>query len=227
MSINGQFRQVSPRALDLIRARPALAPAALSWTPLRSDPDDPFADLPAGTRAILEAIPEEMREAAAVQMRAAQAAYPGLADLYAAETAELRAAGIGDDDLPAALDIRKSWHPLHFLLTGQAWETPWPLGAVVLGGEPVGEDLGYGPARLLTPEQVAELANALQALGEVGAMTRYVPAEFEAADIAPGGWEDPEEDEERREWLLDTFREVRDYYLDARRRGYGMMLAMV
>jgi hypothetical protein len=45
--------------------------------------------------------------------------------------------------------------------------------------------------------------------------------------MAPYGWEDPDEDAEGREWLLDTFREVRDDYVAARDRGYGMILAMV
>lgn len=227
MSINGQFRQVSPRALDLLRARPGLVRAALDWTPLHPDPDDPFADLPAGTRAILECLPAEMHAEAAARMRQSLAVLPGLAAPYAEETEALKAAGMGDDDLPQTLDIRKSWHPLHFLLSGQVWETPWPLGAVVLGGEPLGEDMGYGPARVLTPPQVAELADALQALGEAGVLARYAPAELEAAGIAPSGWEDPDEDEERRAWMLDTWREVRDYYVDARRRGYGMILALV
>ena len=227
MSINGQFRQVSPRALDLLRARPELVRAALDWTPLHPDPDDPFGDLPAGTRAILECLPAEMHAEVAARMRQSLAGLPGLLDPYAEEAEALRAAGIGDGDLPAALDIRKSWHPLHFLLSGQPWDAPWPLGAVVLGGEALGEDGGYGPARVLSPAQVAELAEALQALGDEGALARYAPAAFEAAGIAPAGWEDPDEDEERREWMLDTYREVRDYYADARRRGYGMILALV
>jgi hypothetical protein len=227
MSINGQFRQVSPRALDLLRARPELVPAALDWRPLHPDPGDPFADLPAATRAILECLPAEMHVEAAARMRQSLAGLPGLADLYAEETEALKAAGTGDDDLPEALDIRKSWHPLHFVLCGQAWDAPWPMGAVVLGGEPLGDDMGYGPARVLTPAQVMELADALQALGDAGVLARYAPAELEAADIAPSGWEDPGEDEERREWMLDTWREVRDYYVDARRRGYGMILALV
>lgn len=38
------------------------------------------------------------------------------------------------------------------------------LGALVMGGEPVGPDLGQGPARLLAPADVATLAAAARSL---------------------------------------------------------------
>ena len=48
-------------------------------------------------------------------------------------------------------DLDKAWHGIHFLLTGSAWETTPGAGESVLGGDPVGPDRGYGPARLLDP----------------------------------------------------------------------------
>lgn len=133
MSINGHFRQVSPRALDVLLARPELMGGARDWMAEQPDAADPFAGLPASARAILGSL----------------------------------------------------------------------------------------------PAQVAEVADAMQALGEEGALARYVPAEFEAAGITPCGWDDPAEDEQRREWLRETFREVLDYYVAARDRGYGMILTLV
>ena len=41
-----------------------------------------------------------------------------------------------------SFDVDKAWQALHFTLTGDAWEASGPLGEVVLGGEPVGEDVG-------------------------------------------------------------------------------------
>jgi hypothetical protein len=53
-----------------------------------------------------------------------------------------------DAGSPDDLDVDKAWHGIHFLLCGQAWESPFPLG-FILGGEEVGDvDVGYGPARV-------------------------------------------------------------------------------
>jgi hypothetical protein len=64
------------------------------------------------------------------------------------------------------LRIDKSWHGIHFLLTGSAWGGKPPLSNAVLGGKEFGQDLGYGPARYLTPDQVKEVAAALDEITE-------------------------------------------------------------
>jgi hypothetical protein len=45
------------------------------------------------------------------------------------------------------LRLDKTWHILHYLLTGHADAAAAP-GNFLLSGEPLGADLGYGPARL-------------------------------------------------------------------------------
>src|SRR5262249_15422317 len=61
------------------------------------------------------------------------------------------------------LDIDKTWHIIHFLLNNHAWEGRGPLFGAVLGGtELTDEDLGYGPARYLTPANVGATAQAIQ-----------------------------------------------------------------
>src|SRR5262245_46999099 len=48
--------------------------------------------------------------------------------------------------------LGKAWHALHFILTGTPWDGDEPLCLAVLCGTPIGEvDVGYGPARYLTP----------------------------------------------------------------------------
>ena len=61
--------------------------------------------------------------------------------------------------------VDKAWHAIHFVLTGRVWDIPGDnvLGQMVLGGEPVSEeDFGYGPARLLSKETTAQIAEALK-----------------------------------------------------------------
>ena len=64
------------------------------------------------------------------------------------------------------LDIERAWNAIHFLLNGEELPEPGavapPLLNVVYGGEEIGEDIGYGSARFLLPQQVRELADALQ-----------------------------------------------------------------
>ena len=67
-----------------------------------------------------------------------------------------------ESDLPEALDIDKTWHVIHFLLTGEAWGGELPLANAVLGGtELPGTDAGYGPFRYLVPPEVQATSQAL------------------------------------------------------------------
>src|SRR5271163_2074263 len=69
--------------------------------------------------------------------------------------AELESAGVtANPDAEEGLTLEKSWHCLHYLLTGTAWETGTVLGKTILGGTEIGPDMGYGPARYLVPNEV-------------------------------------------------------------------------
>src|SRR5687768_4410646 len=59
------------------------------------------------------------------------------------------------------LDIDKAWHAIHYTLNGSVWEGEGPLSWVILGGQELGEDVGYGPVRYLDPTQVKSVAAAL------------------------------------------------------------------
>lgn len=72
----------------------------------------------------------------------------------------------GDAEMPdPELDLGKSWHALHYPLTGTAWEIgDAAASTAILGGDEVGEDSGYGPARVLGPESVRAIAADLDAI---------------------------------------------------------------
>ena len=57
-----------------------------------------------------------------------------------------------DADPDNRVDLDKAWHCIHFMLTGSTYDVTQPLGGAVLGGDGVGDDLGYGPARILDPD---------------------------------------------------------------------------
>lgn len=76
--------------------------------------------------------------------------------------------GVDDDifggDAPEVLELHKSWQMLHFLFTGTAWDGPAPANTLLKGGREVGDDLGYGPARIVSAREASAFAAFLAPL---------------------------------------------------------------
>jgi hypothetical protein len=88
------------------------------------------------------------------------------------------------------LNIDKTWHAIHFLLIGKKWEGGGALFDAVLGGAVLGEeDVGYGPARYLTVDEVAAVANALDEITPIQLTDRFDAKALNDADIYPQGWQ--------------------------------------
>ena len=119
---------------------------------------------------------------------------------------------VGDDDLrrlddagrahdlfrrgdPAVLSLEKSWHALHFLLTGSAEHAGDPLGFLMSGGREVAADFGYGRPRLLGPDAVRGLRDALAGISARSTVGGFYDADdSKPRGIYPGVWdEDPDE----------------------------------
>jgi hypothetical protein len=93
-------------------------------------------------------------------------------------------AGFMDDWIPSLhLDLAKDWHGVHFLLTGTAWEITPGLGEAIFGGDDIGDDLGYGSARLLQPGRVRAIADALRAVDIDTLRARWSDDALLAAEI--------------------------------------------
>ena len=146
-----------------------------------------------------------------------------------------------DDDEARQIDVDKAWHAIHWLLTGSADDTPPSRRAglfrrkavreaaagaealAVFGGDPVGEDNGYGPARLLRPEQVAAVAEALRPLTPEVLGHRVDLAAMEAAELYPGIWD---EEDVFEEYLGPNYEVLRDFYLTAASEDAAVLLAI-
>ena len=121
------------------------------------------------------------------------------------------------------LDIDKSWHIIHFLLTGDPWKGKEPWVNVVLGGTPVSEEsVGYGPARYLTPPQVAEVAQALSTLSAEDLLARWDDEAIAEADIYPNIWDD--ESPEELEYVSDNYEAIREIFARAAQNGDAMIV---
>lgn len=124
------------------------------------------------------------------------------------------------------LHLHKMWHALHFLLTGTAWDNNGPLGQALLGGEDIGPNMGYGPARLLLPDEVSSTAAALAKISTEEFRSRFAPSTMEAADIYPSVIWVREQDTVLDE-LTPLFEELAAFYSDAARRGDSILLWMI
>lgn len=123
------------------------------------------------------------------------------------------------------VDVDKAWHGIHYVLNGTSGEAEGPLGQAVLGGEVIGEDQGMGPARYLTPQQVKDIAAALDALSMDEFKARYKPIEMTAAEIYPEIiWE--RDDEDALDYLIENYQVMVSFYRDAAARGDGVILTI-
>jgi hypothetical protein len=127
---------------------------------------------------------------------------------------------LNDED---GLYLDKSWHGIHFLLAGKDWETTEGAGEAILGGDPIGEDDGYGPARLVTADRVHTVAAALRTVDEDTLRGRYDAEGLTAAEIYPEIWD---EADVLDEYLLPYFQDLRSFYLAAADAGEAVLLAI-
>ena len=102
---------------------------------------------------------------------------------------------------------------LHFLLTGSAWEGDPPLHFIVAGGESIGEvDVGYGPARGFSPDEVRAIATALQPITADALRARFDAAALAKHDIYPTIWD---EGDEACDYLVEYFEQLKTFVRDA------------
>lgn len=127
----------------------------------------------------------------------------------------------GDAEPGRHMDLDKAWHAIHFTLNGKAWEGEEPLSLAVLGGEEVGEDLGYGPARYLIPEQVNAVSTALSDITPEIFGGQFNHAVLAAAGIYPEIWED--EGAGSLEYVLPFYDALRTFYRSAAERGDAIL----
>jgi hypothetical protein len=96
--------------------------------------------------------------------------------------------GAYNDPGAGFVDLDKAWQCLHYLLTGSARDGTFPLNFLVKGGTPVGEDLGFGPAHVFRPLEVAAIADALAAVTQPMLLARFDLKKLEKLEIYPGRW---------------------------------------
>jgi hypothetical protein len=128
----------------------------------------------------------------------------------------------GEGDLG---DLDKSWHGIHYLLTGSADEGEPPLDFLVGGGTPVGdEDVGYGAPRVFTAAETRAISAALAAVSDDELRRRFSPLAMMRANIYPEIWDrDPSEDDTLG-YLMEHVRLLRDVIATVVGNDHGLLV---
>ena len=209
MSMNAMFVQVDEAELSGIQADPSLAETLFASEPL----------MPPVFTALAKAMQDRVRAAGPQLMadalsRLDPALRRQIEESMVRTTTALAGGGGGDAILKlmegrrargagahTVLSLDKAWHGVHYVLCGEV--------------EP-------GPPRYFTAAQVAEVSQALSRPDlESQAAARFDAARMSQLKIYPG-WRPSD-----AEWVIDSFRRLRDFYSDAAGKGRAMVTCLV
>jgi Domain of unknown function (DUF1877) len=126
----------------------------------------------------------------------------------------------GEGDLGPDGNFEKSWHGLHYLLTGTESEGEPPLNFLMGGGRELEVQDGEAPLRTHSSADTRRIADALARLGDEEALARVDPAEMTRLNIYPAIWDRPES----VEYLLEDFRHLRETVSAVAGRGLGLLV---
>jgi hypothetical protein len=123
------------------------------------------------------------------------------------------------------MDLDKAWHGLHFVFTGSDWEGDFPQGFLVSCGKPVGDvDVGYGPARAFTPDEVVAIARFLESQNESELKRRLDPKKMAELEIYPSIWSDATNTNEEWEYLVENFRTLKSFVKETAEKRMALLV---
>jgi hypothetical protein len=117
-------------------------------------------------------------------------------------------------------DLDKSWHGLHYLLSGTDWESPLPEGFLLNAGIILeGTDHGYGDARGCNSAEVKDFAVYLGSISDEQLSTRFDPQHMTELEIYPQHWER----EDELDYLIAKFQQLKPFIQRAAERSLGLV----
>ena len=127
----------------------------------------------------------------------------------------------GEGDLDRLGDFEKSWHGLHYLLTGTSEEGEPPLNFLMGGGRELELQDGEPPLLTHSSADTRRIADALLRLGDDEVRARANPVEMTRLEIYPGSWS-----EEFLGHLLEDVRRLRETVSVVAGRGFGLLVSI-
>jgi hypothetical protein len=129
-------------------------------------------------------------------------------------------------EIEEALELQKSWHILHYLFTGHIDESAAP-GSDLVTGQPLGEDVGYGPPRLHSASETREFDEFLQSqnLGRLQSRVDYREmTRLRVYSMPMGPGSDDEYNAMLRHEVGNYFPILRDYVHRMAAKGDGLLI---
>ena len=122
-------------------------------------------------------------------------------------------------------DLDKAWHGIHYCLTQDIGEGNHPLGFILYGGRVAGEiDVGYGPARLLTSAETADINTLLKKVSSEDLKANYKPEEMD--DVYPSViWS--RTDEDNFEYIDHYFSDLKKFVEKCVQDELGMAISII
>ncbi|MCO5269396.1 MAG: YfbM family protein [Brumimicrobium sp.] len=121
------------------------------------------------------------------------------------------------------VDIGKSWDGIIFLLTGESFVTAeHNLARILFSGQLIDEeqDLGYGPAHYLTPEQVAELNNEISIITISDLKQNFNPEKMNELEVYPTP---RNKGDDVFDFVADDFLTVQNIFAEATKNGEAII----
>lgn len=136
--------------------------------------------------------------------------------------------GFIDAAMERTKDLDKAWHGIHFMLTGDGGGGALPQGTLLLGGIEVGDiDVGYGPARALSPEDTARFHEHLSAISAEDFDSRFDAQSMLDQKIYPEIWDrDLAGEPDGRPYMNDFFPQLKQIFAEAAAANEGMIIYM-
>jgi hypothetical protein len=125
----------------------------------------------------------------------------------------------------AATDLDKAWHGIHYMLTQTAWEGEEPLNFLVNGGSSVGDiEVGYGPARAFSANEVKAISAALRPLDRDFLRGRFNPQEMMQLEIYPSIWDRDPADDDAFGYCAEYFEILKAFIEETAQRNVGLVV---
>lgn len=122
-------------------------------------------------------------------------------------------------------DLDKSWHAIHFMLTGSPNGGNPPLNFLLAEGGEIGKvEVGYGPARGLNSREVDDISKSLSPITTEKFMENYDSEKMSLENIYPEIWDRKKEEDSNRAYIRENFEQLKRYIQEASLRKLGLII---
>jgi len=121
-------------------------------------------------------------------------------------------------------DLDKSWHIVHYLLSGSSGRGESPLGLIGDDLHPLADvDLGLGKPNVISPSEVRAFAQTTAAMSDADFLTRFKPDEMPVDELYMGDVIARGDHEDMMEYALENFHILRDFAGKAAANGEAII----